>query len=58
VESDNGAVIRKRLGWTHIASQHAEELQCPVSLQSDTHAAMGMEQAKRDLFHQLRRHFA
>ncbi len=24
VESKNGAVIRKHLGWTHIASQHAE----------------------------------
>jgi transposase InsO family protein len=119
VESKNGAVIRKHLGWTHIASQHAEAvnlfhrqhlnpylnfhrpcgipelrtlargkikrvyrrwetpwdilrgladwettlrtetiaatLQRQASAQSDTDAAMAMQQAKRDLFRQLRR---
>lgn len=118
VESKNGAVIRKHLGWTHIASQHAEAvnlfhrqhlnpylnfhrpcgipelrtlargkikrvyrrwetpwdilrgladwvttlrtetttaaLQLQASAQSDTDAAMAMQQAKRDLFRQLR----
>ena len=119
VESKNGAVIRKHMGWTHIASQHAEAvnlfhrqhlnpylnfhrpcgiaelrtlargkikrvyrqwetpwdilrglpnwkaslrpginaeaLQLQASAQSDTDAAMAMQQAKRDLFRQLRR---
>jgi hypothetical protein len=119
VESKNGAVIRKHLGWTHIASQHAEAvnqfhrqylnpylnfhrpcgipelrtlargkikrvyrqwetpweilralpdwkstlradidpeaLQRQASAQSDTDAALAMQQAKRDLFRQLRR---
>ena len=119
VESKNGAVIRKHLGWTHIASGHAEAvnlfhrqhlnpylnfhrpcgipelrtlargkikrvyrqwetpwdilrgladwettlrtetnaaaLQRQASAQSDTDAAMAMQQAKRDLFHHLRR---
>jgi transposase InsO family protein len=119
VESKNGAVIRKHLGWTHIASGHAEAvnlfhrqhlnpylnfhrpcgipelrtlargkikrvyrqwetpwdilrgladwettlrtetnaaaLQRQASAQSDTDAAMAMQQAKRDLFRQLRR---
>jgi len=119
VESKNGAVIRKHLGWAHIASQHAEavnqfhrqhlnpylnfhrpcgipelralargkikrvyrqwdtpwdilrgladwettlrdqvdaaELQRQASSQSDTDAALAMQQAKRDLFRQLRR---
>lgn len=119
VESKNGAVIRKHLGWTHIASQHAEavnqfhrqylnpylnfhrpcgipelralargkirrvyrqwetpweilrglpdweaslrpeanavELHRQASSQSDTDAASAMQQAKRDLFRQLRR---
>jgi hypothetical protein len=119
VESKNGAVIRKHLGWTHIASQHAEAvnlfhrqhlnpylnfhrpcgipelrtlargkikrvyrqwetpwdilrglanwetalrpetnpdaLQRQASAQSDTDAAMAMQQAKRDLFRQLDR---
>ncbi|HEY6308896.1 MAG TPA: integrase [Candidatus Angelobacter sp.] len=119
VESKNGAVIRKHLGWTHIASQHAEAvnqfhrqhlnpylnfhrpcgipelrtlargkikrvyrqwetpwdilrglddwettlrtatnaaaLQRQAAAQSDTDAAMAMQQAKRDLFRQLRR---
>ena len=119
VESKNGAVIRKHLGWTHIASQHAEAVNqfhlqylnpylnfhrpCGIpelrtlprgkikrvyrqwetpweilrglpdgettlraqanaaglhrqaSSQSDTDAAMAMQQAKRDLFRQLRR---
>jgi len=122
VESKNGAVIRKHLGWTHIASEHAEavnlfhrqhlnpylnfhrpcgipelrtlargkikrvyrrwetpwdilrtlpdwkttlrsdtspeQLQRQASLQSDTDAAMAMQQAKRDLFRQLRRRSA
>jgi hypothetical protein len=119
VESKNGAVIRKHLGWTHIASGHAEAvnlfhrhhlnpylnfhrpcgipelrtlargkikrvyrrwetpwdilrglpawettlradtsaaaLQGQASAQSDTDAAMAMQQAKRDLFRRLRR---
>jgi transposase InsO family protein len=108
VESKNGAVIRKHLGWTHIASQHlnpylnfhrpcgmaelrtlakgkikrvyrqwetpwdilrglpdwktslrtdtnAEALQTQAAAQSDTDAAMAMQQAKRDLFQQLSR---
>jgi hypothetical protein len=119
VESKNGAVIRKHLGWTHIASQHAEavnqfhrqylnpylnfhrpcgipelralprgkikrvyrrwetpweilrglpdwetslrpeanadELHRQAFSQSDTDAAVAMQQAKRDLFRQLRR---
>ena len=119
VESKNGAVIRKHLGWTHIASGHADavnlfhrqylnpylnfhrpcgipelrtlargkikrvyrrwetpwdilrglsdwettlrtettaaELHRQASAQSDTDAAMAMQQAKRDLFRQLRR---
>jgi hypothetical protein len=119
VESKNGAVIRKHLGWTHIASGHAEAvnqfhrqhlnpylnfhrpcgipelrtlargkikrvyrqwetpwdilrglagwettlrtetnaaaLQRQASAQSDTDAAMAMQQAKRDLFRQLTR---
>jgi hypothetical protein len=122
VESKNGAVIRKHLGWTHIASAHAEAvnlfhrrhlnpylnfhrpcgipelrtlargkikrvyrrwetpwdilrgladwettlrpettaaaLQLQASAQSDTDAAMAMQQAKRDLFRRLRRHSA
>jgi transposase InsO family protein len=122
VESKNGAVIRKHLGWAHIASQHAdavqqfhlqylnpylnfhrpcgipelrtlargkikrvyrqwetpweilrglpdweatlrpgataEALQRQASAQSDTEAAMAMQQAKRDLFRQLRRRSA
>src|ERR1700735_1294492 len=119
VESKNGSVIRKHLGWTHIASEHAqavnrfhrqhlnpylnfhrpcgiaelrtlargkikrvyrqwetpwdilrglpdwetslradsnaEALQTQASAQSDTDAAVAMQQAKRDLFHQLSR---
>jgi transposase InsO family protein len=119
VESKNGAVIRKHLGWAHIASGHAEAvnlfhrqhlnpylnfhrpcgipelrtlargkikrvyrrwetpwdilrgladwettlrtetnaaaLQRQASAQSDTDAAMAMQQAKRDLFRHLRR---
>jgi len=119
VESKNGAVIRKHLGWTHIASRHAEavnqfhrqylnpylnfhrpcgipelrmlargkikrvyrqwetpweilrglpdwetslrpevnaaELHRQASLHSDTDVAVAMQQAKRDLFRQLRR---
>jgi transposase InsO family protein len=119
VESKNGSVIRKHLGWTHIASRHAdavnqfhrqhlnpylnfhrpcgiaelrtlargkikrvyrhwetpwdilrglpdwesslhaeinvEALQTQASAQSDTDAAMAMQQAKRDLFRQLSR---
>lgn len=119
VESKNGAVIRKHLGWAHIASQHAEavnqfhrqylnpylnfhrpcgipelrtlprgkikrvyrqwetpweilrglpdwetslrpeanaaELLRQACSQSDTDAASAMQQAKRDLFRQLRR---
>ena len=122
VESKNGSVIRKHLGWTHIASQYAEavnqfhrqflnpylnfhrpcgipelrtlargkikrvyrqwetpweilrglpnweaslrpeanpgELHRQASTQSDTDAAVAMQQAKRDLFRQLRRHSA
>src|SRR5579862_2120731 len=122
VESKNGSVIRKHLGWTHIASQHAaavnlfhrqhlnpylnfhrpcgipelrtlargkikrvyrqwdtpwdilrglpdwkttlrtdtsaEELQRRASLQSDTDAAVALQQAKRDLFRQLKRRSA
>lgn len=122
VESKNGAVIRKHLGWAHIASQHAEAvnlfhrqhlnpylnfhrpcgipelrtlakgkikrvyrqwetpweilcslpkwqaslrpeidaeaLQRQASSQSDTDAAMAMQEAKRDLFRQLRRYSA
>ena len=122
VESKNGAVIRKHLGWTHIASQHAEavdvfhrqhlnpylnfhrpcgipelrtlargkikrvyrqwetpwdilrtlpdwkttlrtdtsaeELQRQASSHSDTDAAVALQQAKRDLFRQLKRHSA
>jgi len=122
VESKNGAVIRKHLGWTHISSQHAEAvnqfhrqylnpylnfhrpcgipelrtlargkikrvyrqwetpwdilrglpdwqttlraqthaeaLQRQASAHSDTDAAMAMQQAKRDLFRQLRRRSA
>jgi len=122
VESKNGSVIRKHLGWTHIASQHAEAvnqfhrnylnpylnfhrpcgipelrtlargkikrvyrqwetpweilrgladweatlrpdvaaatLQRQASAQSDTDAAIAMQQAKRDLFRQLRRRSA
>jgi transposase InsO family protein len=118
VESKNGSVIRKHLGWTHIASGHAEAvnlfhrqhlnpylnfhrpcgipelrtlprgkikrvyrqwqtpweilrslpdweanlrpdvnaeaLQRQASSQSDTDAAMAMQQAKRDLFRRLR----
>lgn len=122
VESKNGSVIRKHLGWTHIASGHAEAvnqfhrqhlnpylnfhrpcgipelrtlargkikrvyrqwetpweilrglpdwettlrtdtnaaaLQRQASAQSDTDAAMAMQQAKRDLFRQLSRYSA
>ena len=119
VESKNGSVIRKHLGWTHIASRHADAvnqfhrqhlnpylnfhrpcgiaelrtlargkikrvyrqwdtpwdilrslpdwetnlraevdataLQLQASAHSDTDAAVAMQQAKRDLFHQLSR---
>lgn len=119
VESKNGAVLRKHLGWTHIASQNAEavnqfhrqylnpylnfhrpcgipelrmlargrikrvyrqwetpweilrglpdwetslrpevnaaELHRQACSQSDTDAALAMQQAKRDLFRQIRR---
>ena len=122
VESKNGAVIRKHLGWTHIAGENAEAvnlfhrqylnpylnfhrpcgipelrtlpkgkikrvyrqwetpweilrslpdwrstlrpgidpeaLQRQASSQSDTEAALQMQQAKRDLFHRLRLRFA
>jgi hypothetical protein len=122
VESKNGAVIRKHLGWTHIASGHAEAvnlfhrqhlnpylnfhrpcgipelrtlargkikrvyrqwetpwdilrtlpdwkttlrtettaegLQRHAAAQSDTDAAVALQQAKRDLFRQLRRQSA
>jgi transposase InsO family protein len=122
VESKNGSVIRKHLGWTHIASGHAQAVNrfhrqhlnpylnfhrpCGIpelrtlprgkikrvyrqwetpwdilrglpdwetslraeahpdalhrqaSAQSDTDAAMAMQQAKRDLFRQLKRRSA
>jgi hypothetical protein len=122
VESKNGSVIRKHLGWTHIASEHAQAVNrfhrqhlnpylnfhrpCGIpelrtlprgkikrvyrqwetpweilrglpdwetslraeadadalhrqaSAQSDTDAAMAMQQAKRDLFRQLKRRSA